>query len=542
MDFGMGKNNAFRLAGSALLASFFALFFAYPLVLIFSKAFASGFSGFFLLADFLSSHSALLRNSFFQASISTFFAVLIGVPAAYIVARRDFPGKKLLKAFSLVPAVFPSILVVLAFIIVLGNNGWVNSFLSKYLGFNEPVQFLYGFFGIIVAHVFYNFPLVLKFVSSAWENLDVSMKEAAKTLGAGKLRVFLSVTLPQLLPSILASASLVFIYTFMSFAIVISLGGIQFTTLEVEIYRQISRGLNFELGALLALFQFVALSLVAFAYSKFSSRTVIQERLYTEKPQKLNQNSLRGIVELFFLFLVVLFVAVPILSIFVFSFFDAATGAFSLDGIKTIFFPSVKSLSGTTPISAIFNSLAFAIIASVTATFLGLLASLKQTRIKGLNFFLGASIAVSVITLAFGYLVAFGSGNFFIIALGHSVLAFPFALRIIGNALAKVDDASVDAAKTLGANDFSVLKLVQLPRIKGAILASIAFGFAVSLGELGLVLVLYDGVFPTMPVYIFRLLGTYQIFAATTMGLVLAFISFISFYAIETFLKDVRVF
>ena len=129
----------------------------------------------------------------------------------------------------------------ISFIIILGNNGWINQFLQKYFGFLEPVQFLYGFGGIIIAHVFFNFPLVARFVSASWENIDPSMKEAAKTLGANKREEFFRITLPQLLPAIFASASIVFIYSFTSFAIVLGLGGFDFSTVEVEIFRQVSR-------------------------------------------------------------------------------------------------------------------------------------------------------------------------------------------------------------------------------------------------------------------------------------------------------------
>ncbi len=537
----MGKDNGLQLALKILLIVFFVLFFFYPLATVFAKSFSMGDKPVNFL-NLLGKNSGLIWNSFYQALLSTIFAVLIGVPAAFLVARRDFPGKKIVKALSLVPFVFPSILVVISFVIIFGNNGWVNQFLQNQLGFTQHVQFLYGFTGIILAHVFLNFPLVMRFVSDAWENLDAAPKEAAKTLGAGPIQVFFRVTLPSLVPAILASASLVFIFCFMSFAVVITLGGLQFSTLEVEIYRLVTRSLDFASASVLALVQFFVLAIVSGIYFHYSKKYSLKGKISKEPVKKISISTPHGFIEAVLLALLVIAIILPMISIVFFAFFDQGAGTFSLRAFEKIFTYSNVTLLETSALSAIAFSLFLAFASSIVAVFMGLIASLKQTNVSGLNFFIGSSIAVSTITLAFGYLLGFGSGSLAIIALGHAVLSFPFAFRILNNALSSIDDDSIDAAKTLGASPLDVFWKVQFPRIKGAALASIAFSFAVSLGELSLVLVLYDGVYATIPVYIYRLISTYDIFAAAAMGVILFSVSFISFYAIELFSKDAKVF
>ncbi len=531
----MGKNN-YILTAKTFFLLFFFVFFFYPLILVLIKAFTKTSVSFI---DVLVSNKKLIWNSFFQASVSTVFSLLIGIPAAFILAKRNFFGKKFVKAVSLIPFVFPSILVVISFVIIFGNNGWINYFLKNFFGFESHVQFLYGFSGIILAHVFYNFPIVMRFVSDSWENLDVKMKETAKTLGAGKKQVFFNITLKQLMPSILASALLVFIFCFMSFAIVISLGGIQFSTLEVEIYRQITRNLNFGTASILALFQFIFLSLIGLIYFHYSKKYSIKEKGIKEKPKNISLNSVKGIIEALFVVVLVFSVLLPIIALVFFAFFNQETGTFTLKAFEKIFY-SGKSLSGTTPLLSVFYSLIIALIASITATLTGLIGSLKKISI--INFFVASSVSVSVITLGLGYFIGFGSGNLFFIALGHSILAFPFTFRILKNALNKIDKESIDSAKTLGANEIEVLKKIQFPRIKNALFVALGFSFAVSLGELAFVLVLYDGIYPTMPVYIYRLLTTFDLFAASAMGLILIAVSFIVFYSIEFFSKDTRVF
>jgi ABC-type Fe3+ transport system permease subunit len=185
--------------------------------------------------------------------------------------------------------------------------------------------------------------------------------------------------------------------------------------------------------------------------------------------------------------------------------------------------------------------LGFAIIAAFTATVIALLASLKQTRIPGVDLLLSSSLAISLITLGFGYLLGFGSGLFWLIAIGHAVLTFPFAHRVIYHSLVKIDQSSLDAAITLGASKWMLFRTIIFPRIKYALLVAVVFAFAISLGELGFVLMLYDGIYATMPVYIYRLLSTFDLFAAAAMGVLLIAISFLCFYMIERLSKKEKV-
>src|SRR3989344_5201227 len=491
----MGKDNAIWLVAKFALLCFFFFSFLYPMLGLGVRA-AEGI----LLEEFVNSifsNSNIIQNSFFQASISTLFSLLLGVPLAFILARRDFPGKKVIRSLSLVPFVFPSILVVLSFVIVFGNNGVVNSFLQNIFHLDGPVQFLYGFFGIIIAHVFYNFPIVARLVCIQWENIDSATEQAAKTLGASRFSIFLNVTLPQLLPSIIASASLVFIYCFMSFAIVLSLGGVGFSTLEVQIYYLISRALDISSGASLALVQFVLLLPLAALYIFLSSKYSIARERGQNIMKKISLNSLQGIVEALFLLLVICFIALPLVSIIMFALLDPASGNLTLRHFEKIF-SSSQSLVGTTALGAIFLSILIGFFSSIAATFFGLLASLRGSKIFGSGLILGSSVAISSITLGLGYFILYGSANLIFIILGHAVISFPFALRAIKNALGEISKDNIDAAKTLSANEFEILKYIQLPKIKGAIAASLAFAFAISLGELGFLLLLYDGVYATI--------------------------------------------
>ncbi len=185
---------------------FIILLFYLPISLVFKSALFPQGKGFSLqnMADVISSsyNRRIIVFTVFQATVSTIFAVLLGLPGAWLLATKNFPGKRLLKAVSSVPFVLPSILVVLGFVIFFGNNGYLNKMLMGITGLEEPpLRILYSMKAIILAHGFYNFPIVIRLVSSLWEKLDPSLANAAMSMGAGRVRLFFTVTLPQILPA-----------------------------------------------------------------------------------------------------------------------------------------------------------------------------------------------------------------------------------------------------------------------------------------------------------------------------------------------------
>lgn len=520
----MGKN--LFIKALALPAGLFILaFFIYPVLLVFFQAFSKPFPS--MLAGIFGNRN-LFANAFSQAIASTLAAFLIGFPAAYAVANFDFPGKKMLKAFSLVPFVVPAILVALAFVIILGYNGILNRFLMGVFGLNEPpIKILYGFWGIILAHAFYNFPVFLRIVSSAWEKLPGRFENAAKTLGADKKQVFFKVTLPSLMPSILVSGILVFIYCFTSFSIVLTLGGVRYSNVETGIFYALTRNLDMGLASSLALQQFLVLLFGIIVSEWFAKKSFFQEPEFEEKKRKPT------IFIYILVFLVGFIIAVLFLGLLVFSI--SQENGFSFAAFEEIFFSAKKNLTGATPLFSIFNSVLFASIATIVSTLVGLsLAVYGKEKKSG---FLGTLtigvLAVSGVTLATGYMIGFGTGNWLLVPIAHAVISLPFSFKIISNALKRLPSETIFAARVLGATPMQSLSRVELPAIKNAIITSAGFSFAISLGELGLALLLTEGKYPTMTVYIYRFISTYNIFNAAAMGVILIILSVGCFYLIE---------
>ncbi|MBA2327907.1 MAG: iron ABC transporter permease, partial [Actinobacteria bacterium] len=245
------------LARAALLAvpvAFVAVFFAYPVATIVGRGlWPDGHLDLEPLGKVAT--DAELREvvwfTLWQAALSTVLTVLVALPGAYVLARYDFPGRRLLWAAVTVPFVLPTVVVGSAFRGLLEDDGPLGA-----LGLEQSLA------AILIAHVFFNYAVVVRTVGGLWSHLDPRQEEAARVLGASRWQAFRAVTLPALRPAIAAAASIVFLFTFTSFGVILILGGPRYATLETEIYRQTAQLLNLPLAAALTLVQLAAVAVL----------------------------------------------------------------------------------------------------------------------------------------------------------------------------------------------------------------------------------------------------------------------------------------
>lgn len=504
---------------------FLLLFFFFPL----ASALAPGIlspSGLTLiyLSQLLSSPyiQSLILFTISQALASTILALLIGFPAAYLLAKFQFPGKSLVKAIATVPFVVPGIIVALGFILFFGNNGVLNRFLFS-IGL-PGIFLLYSWKGILLAHAFYNFPIPARLISSAWERLDLSFEDAGRTLGLSGFALFRKVTLPRLAPAIAASAALTFIFCFMSFGIVLILGGVKYATIEVGIYTLNSILLQPALAGALALVQgfFSALFLFIILWSakglSFGESGV--------NPATRPLSALAKLCILFYVSFMSILVLGPILSVAWFSF----TG------------PTLPSI-GILPLLAVRNSLLIASSVLIITIPLSLALS-GQARSPFFGAIAMLPLGISAVTLALGYVRVF-SGTFLlssvlVIVLLHSILAYPFMFRGISAAREKISSSLLESARCLGASPWIVFRRIELPLLKGAILVGSIFVFAISLGEFSAAYIAYSSYVYTMPVAIFRFLSAHDFRSAAGMGVVLMVISAFAFFLLGHLEKNER--
>ncbi len=244
-----------------------------------------GESPFAVAADLVSADRRIGVIGFtaYQAALSTLLSVILGVPAAYLLARYEFRGRRTLRALTILPFVLPSIMVAIGFVATFGQNGTFNAALGA-VGLGS-VSLVPSLEVILLAHAFYNAPLVARVTTAAWESVDASAIETARSLGASPFRAFRDVVAPQLYPAVLMGGALTFVFTFGTFPIVLALGGFQFATVEVFVYRQI-QDLNYAEAAALAIIELLISLGVLYGYLRYEATHVVRSRGIRPLPRR----------------------------------------------------------------------------------------------------------------------------------------------------------------------------------------------------------------------------------------------------------------
>jgi thiamine transport system permease protein len=541
---------AMPIPGAALLT----LLFLVPLCFTLSGAFLreGTFTFSRIVQTFTSAYTVrIMLFTLTQATLSTLASLVFGLPGAYLLANYSFRGKRLIKAVSTVPFVIPSILVVLGFVIFFGNNGFLNRFLMALFNLEEPpLKILYSFTAIILAHTFFNFPIVMNLVSSYWEHMDTHCEMAAWTLGAGKTKTFWTITLPRLMPAILSAASLVFLFCFNSFAIILVLGGgPQYTTMEVEIYRLARMSMDIGSAAAMSIFSILVTSTILLWYNAMQ-KSLSKSESYTVSKRKLEKRpaSVAGkIFALLYSLFCAIFILGPIGSILVRSFMSSSTRSgpesFSLKWYRQLFALDRGTGHMGSALEALQNSLGIALLVALLTVPIALTLSTairRKGKLSGtLELFGMLPMTVSSVIVGLGYYIISsrirGGNNvgYTLVVLAHMVIAIPFALRTILPEYRKIPNSYIQCALTLGATPLKTFLSIEIPLLKGALLTGGIFAFALSMGEINATLTLANSSIVTLPIVMYRLIGSYNFQGACALGSVLILVCAIVFSVSE---------
>ncbi|MET9927032.1 MULTISPECIES: iron ABC transporter permease [unclassified Streptomyces] len=497
----------------AVPVAFFAVFFAYPVSAIVGRGLkADGVWQFGRIGDVLSRPDILdvLWFTTWQALASTALTLLIALPGAYVFARFDFPGKQVLRAVVTVPFVLPTVVVGTAFLALLGRGGLLDELWGVRLDTTV--------WAILLAHVFFNYAVVVRTVGGLWSQLDPRQEEAARVLGAGRFAAWRRVTLPALGPAVAAAALMVFLFTFTSFGVVQILGGPAYSTLEVEVYRQTAQLLDLPTAAVLTMVQFVAVGGILAVHAvtvrhRERALKLVDPAQTSRRPHGAGQWALLGGVLLTALLLILL----P-LGVLVERSFDGPQG-YGLGYYEAL---QTADGSGSTflvpPLEAVGNSLRYAFVATLIALVVGGLAAAALTRragrlVRGFDALLMLPLGVSAVTVGFGFLITLDKPpldlrtSWILVPLAQALVGVPFVVRTMLPVLRAVDDRLREAAAVLGASPLRAWREVDLPLVRRAVLVAAGFAFAVSLGEFGATVFIARPDNPTLPVAVARLLG-----------------------------------
>ncbi|MCC2316548.1 ABC transporter permease [Cellulomonas chengniuliangii] len=514
---GVGGALWWALAAAVPLA-FLGVFFAWPVATLVARGFTT--DGALDLSAFTEVFARqrtwrIIGLTLAQAGIATVIAVALGVPGAYVLHRRRFPGRAAVRAFVTVPFVLPTVVVGVAFRSLLATGGPLD-----FLGLDGT------FAAIVAALVFFNYALVVRTVGGLWEHLDPRTEQAARALGASPLRAFGSVTLPALAPAIASAASLVFLFSATAFGTVLVLGGMRYGTIETEIWIQTTQFLDLRAASVLSVVQLVIVA-AALAVAARARRT--RERALSlaapaggERPLRLRNGSdavAAGVTAL-----VVVLIALPLASLVVRS-LRTPTG-WGLGNYAALGTTGGGNALTVTVWEAAANSLRIAFDATVIAVVVGGLVALVVSRrprrrsarraVSLLDAVFMLPLGVSAVTVGFGFLLTldnpFGLDldlrrSALLVPIAQAVVAVPLVVRTVLPVLRAIDPRLRDAAAALGAGPGRVLASVDVAMAVRALGLAVGLAFAVSLGEFGATSFLARPDRPTLPVVIFKLIG-----------------------------------
>ena len=502
----------YRVLAAIPPLAFLAVFFVWPVATIIVRGLrpdgAWDLSSFGRVLGDASTHR-ILWFTLWQAVASTVLCLLVGLPGAALFARYRFRGRAVLWAALLVPFVLPTVVVGVALLGVVGPGGATGVDLSGTV------------WAILLGHVFFNYAVVVRTVGAAWATIDPRMEEAARTLGASSWQVFRRVTMPLLRPSIAAAASIIFLFSFTSFGIVLILGGVAHRTLEVEIYDQTARFLHLDVAAVLALVQLVAVVALLWWFGRVQQRRTVayEQRSAIDSRHRAGGWRQRSFVACNLAFMALL-LAAP-LAVLVVRALSTPEG-WGLGFFRALGDTRNDSTSYVPPLDAVANSLLFAAIATVIAVVLGTCAAWAIAGVVGRRSIrwsrwadtaLMVPLGTSAITIGFGFLITFDEppvdlrSSFWLVPIAHAVVALPFVVRLLVPALRSIDPRLREAAAVLGASPARTRVAIDLPILGRAAAAAAGFAFAVSLGEFGATAFLARPNRPTVPIAIYRALG-----------------------------------
>ncbi len=553
------------MIGYIVVFSILVLFCLYPLFMIARLGIVNddGRFTFSYLGDVLTDRIYLKIISFtlVQALISAIVTILAALPGAYLLSRYNFKGRSVILAASTVPFVLPPLILAVGFHGIFGSQGTLNQWIGGIngsLGTSFPeISLLYTREIIILAHVFFNFPIALRILHSRFEAIDMDLVRAARSMGAGWFRTLIKVILPQMRYSLLSSFSLIFTVCFLSLGVVLVIGGLN-QTLEVEVMSLFKDGRSLAMhhAAALVMIGSLIVMIATFVYLWSSTRegsgSNVSLGTGTRTVGVKRPSVTASILFIFYIILIVLVIFGPLLSVIHQSLLEGPKGDefFSTRWYGEVFSSQMDKTLSISPLGAIINSLLFGFLTMIVSVPLSFItAHAMDTKLfpgkRYLDMLLLFPLGASSIALGYGLVRAYSgdplqlTGTWYIIVLVHSVIAYPLGARAVYSSLRSIPPDLIRAARSMGAGPVESYIKIKLPLLMPGILIAAVFAFAISLGELGATLMVSNDELMTMPVVLYRMIagGGRELGAMNAFAVILMLITFLSFIAIEVLRK-----
>ncbi|MEO0342394.1 MAG: thiamine/thiamine pyrophosphate ABC transporter permease ThiP [Pseudomonadota bacterium] len=437
-----------------------------------------------------------------QALLSAALSVTLATPIARALSRRAFLGRATLITLMGAPFILPVIVAILGLLAVFGGNGIVNRLFTP-LGL--PRLDIYGYHGVILAHVFFNLPLAVRMILQGWLALPAERFRLAASLGKPVWRVLEAPMLWRVLPGAFA---VIFIICIGSFAVALTLGGgPKATTVELAIYQAFR--FDFDLGkaATLAIVQLCLGLSAGFAALKLTHQTGFGTGLDRQVQRWDGQATHAKILDVLWILVGTLFLVTPLLAI-------ASAGFTGLVYLPAeVWLAAIRSLSMALATTLLTIGLSWSLLHRG-----GEVASLLGISVSGLV--LGTGMF-----LLFQPIVRPAAIALPVTVMINALMALPFVLRILAPAARDARQDFGHLADMLSLSGFAQFRIVYLPRLRRPLGFAAGLTAALSMGDLGVIALFSDGQNATLPLQVYRLMNSYQIETARAAALLLLMLS-----------------
>lgn len=513
-----------------VLIAFLALFILYPLAILLVDSIYSKESGFtfsvfqriFQMKNFRTAILNTLKVGFTVGIFSTVVGLLFAYVEEYVKVRTKFMGG-LFKVVSMLPVVSPPFVLSLSMIMLFGKAGIITRYLLKIYDNN-----VYGFWGITVVQTMTFFPVCYMMLKGLLKNIDPSLEEAARDMGASRFRVFTTVTLPLILPGLGNAFLVTFIESIADFANPMIIGG-SYDTLATTIYLQITGAYDKEGAAAMAVV-LLTITLAMYMVQKYvlERKTAATLTGKASRARMLIEDKsvtvpLSVMCSMVAVFVVMMYLCVPFGALFKTWGFDfhLTTKWFVL------VFQKYKGLKAFK--DSFLLSIASAPITALLSMIISYLVVKRNFKTKGfIEFVSMLAMAVPGTVLGIGYIRGFVNGVFrtgFLQGLYGSagILIIVFVIRSLPtgtrsgiSALQQIDKSIEESAYDMGADSFKVFMTVTLPLIKDSFLSGLVTSFVRSITAISAVILLVTPQFLLITVQIneFAEKGSYGIACA----------------------------
>ena len=544
-----------------VLIAFLTLFILYPLaILLVDSVYGEGgftldiFKRIFDMYTFRTSITNTLKVGFVVGLASTFIGLQFAYVEVYVKLRTTFMSG-LFQVVSMLPVVSPPFVLSLSMIMLFGKAGIVTRYLLKI--YDNSV---YGFWGIVVVQTLTFFPVCYMMLKGLLKNIDPSLEEAARDMGASRFKVFSSVTLPLILPGLGNAFLVTFIESIADFANPMLIGG-SYDTLATTIYLQITGAYDKEGAAAMAVV-LLTITLLMYLVQKYileaktaatltgkasRARMLIEDRSVTVP--------LSVMCSLIAIFVIVMYACVPFGALF-------KTWGYDFSLTFKWFIRVFEKYKG---FEAFWDSFMLSLVAAPITALLSMIISYlvvkKKFRAKGfIEFVSMLAMAVPGTVLGVGFIRGFANGVFrsgflqgiygsaAILIIVFVVRSLPTGTRSGISALRQIDKSIEESAYDMGADSFQVFMTVTLPLIKDSFLSGLVTAFVRSITAISAIILLVTPEFLLITVQIneFAEKGSYGIACAfatiliiITYGSVLLMNLFIKYFGTSRKIKEV---